>query len=205
MLTFARLGPKETAGVVRFGRAGIYLTKGTYVGFADGLWLMDPVSGASRQLAPTGYPEGVSDDGTVWLGRINPNDPRPHLVIDAGNAPDEIDRLDPSTGQTVAWLYRPGEALWLIGFDYSGRLLVIDERGTEGTAEAVPFMLEVVLSPNHTRTLLTYLPQVNEGPSVITDDRGTWVGGEPGVFLYSQDGSFRKVASVFGRPVGPCR
>jgi len=184
--------------VLDYAAEGIYLDNGFERGQA-GLWLVDPATGAIRQLSNAWTPVAI-DHGYVWTEVLNPADPNPvNTASSAGILPDEIDRIDLKTGARETWMYRPGTGLSIVGFDSIGRPLIAASKwGLDLEA-----MLFLAIDPATQLNLFQGdLAQTFRG--AIGDAHGTWLGSSQGVYLYEAADGLRKVSNQPGMPANGC-
>ena len=199
--------------VVDYAREGIYLGL-AYEGPISGLWLLDPNTGAIREVA--GLPSLQAIAGpAVWLGNANPADPNP-APSGLGSAADSVDRFDLVTGSHTPWLYLPGTAVQVVAVDVAGHPLVLVLHGFGDNAE-----LLLLTSPgaaqqifHGTRTELRWITAVSSAPawrdiamslgSPIADSHGVWFGSSTGIYLYSPTIGMRKVSDQAGYPANGC-
>jgi hypothetical protein len=184
--------------VLDYAAEGIYLDNGFERGQA-GLWLVDPATGAIRQLSNSWIPTAI-DHGYVWSEVLNPADPNPvNTASSAGILANEIDRIDLKTGARETWMYRPGTGLSIVGFDTVGRpLIVAGKWGLDLEA-----MLLLAIDPATQLNLFQGdLAQTFRG--AIGDAHGTWLGSSQGVYLYEAADGLRKVSNQPGMPANGC-
>ena len=199
--------------VVDYAKEGIYLGL-AYEGPISGLWLMDPNTGAIRDVA--GLPSLQAIAGSaVWLGNANPADPNP-APGGLGPAADTVDRFDLVTGSHTPWLYLPGSVVQVVAVDTAGHALVLVWHGASDNAE-----LLLLTSPgaaqqifHGTRTELGWITAFSSAPawwdmamrlgSPIADSHGVWFGSPSGIYLYSPSVGMRKVSDQAGYPGNQC-
>jgi hypothetical protein len=178
---------------------------------SDNLLLLDPATGASRQLAKSGVRWSIASDGAVFGTDLSPADPSPLIQspMEPGpsRAPDRAWRLETSTGVPVQWLYRPGRLVEVAGVDAGGRLMVIvvgfDK--TEMWALTGPESGEKVYDgPGHGQTDPLGLSGFGIAVPGIADGNGFWLSTGSGIVLYSSGVGFKLVYSGQAAPVGPC-
>ena len=184
--------------VLDYAAEGIYLENG-FEHRQAGLWLLDPATGAVRQLSNDWVPVAI-DHGYVWTEVLNPADPDPvNTASSAGILPNEIDRIDLKTGARTTWVYRPGTGVSIVGFDTAGRPLMVSSKwGLDLEA-----MLFLALDPGSQLNLFQGdLAQTLGGG--IDDAHGMWLGSSQGIYLYSAAGGLQKVSNQPGMPANGC-
>jgi len=131
----------------------------------------------------------------------------------ADSKPDQLLRIDLTTGNEETWDREPGIVLLGIGGD--GLPLLKLNRGGEST------LLRVTKRGQTERLFAVPVDRLNpgggfEGP-VVSDETGTWLsvvdgGPQPradsparavGIYMYSKSSGLRKVSDFPGVPVGP--
>ncbi len=198
-----RAQPQIFYVVLDYAKEGIYLGVAFIEGPISGLWLMDPNTGAIRQLADL-YDVRAIAGSAVWLGTFNPADPNP-LPVGLVPPANTVDRFDIVTGLRTAWLYLPGKAAGVVAVDTVGHPIV-----------------QVGDTSNDVELLLLTGPgtaeQIYKGPSSkfpgmsapvyfsssITDSHGVWFGSSTGIYLYSPTFGLRKVSDQAGYPGNGC-
>ena len=187
--------------VIDYANEGIYLALG-YEGPNQGLWLMDPNTGAIRRVADVGDVKAV-DGSAVWLGSVNPADPSP--VPGLGVQPDSLDRFDLVTGSKTTWLYRPGMGIGFIGLDRAGHPIV--EAQTSSPTDDMQLLL--LTGPDAAKLLFrgpwTELNgNSGEFGNPMADSHGVWFGSAAGIYLYSPEDGLRKVSDLAAYPGNGC-
>ncbi len=175
--------------VADFNSLGVYLVfNRTIEQFPDGVWLMDPASGALRQLPQVSLVEAVRG-GLAWLAKIDPGDPMPPQLPRSGTPSDSLISVDLVSGTTQTWFYRPGRQVSLMGFDSRGRPIVdvFDPSGLNDSSEKW-----LIAGPGN--EVLLYGGAVDlEVPQ--GDGSRIWFGGYSGIYLYTASHGLQKVAA----------
>lgn len=176
--------------VFDFSNDGIYLVQG-FEHLLAGMWLVDPASGSVRQISKDLFPIYSAGNGIVWTQVVNPADPNPVVTgTSLGTLPNEIDRVDLRSGTRTEWFYEPGEGLNVVGLDRRGFPLIESSHwGYDPNAR-----LSLVVAPDTTQLIFkgAIVPQIGGG---VTDSHGVWMGGQRGIYLYSNAGFLMKVSN----------
>ena len=182
--------------VLDYAAEGIYLIT-AYEGPPVGLWLMNPATGAVKQVAVLSDVQGSAGNKSFWVGSVNPSDPNP--IPGMGGTPDQIERLNLVDGSRVVWLYRPDSMVTFAGQDLAGHPIVSisgeDGRSTE---------LLLLLDPSSQRTILTTAVTPASLGGAIADSHGIWFGSPDGIYLYSEANGLHKVSNQPGYPANRC-
>ena len=195
----------ERAQVVDFGPAGVYLLLPSALGGAgEGVWLLNPASGAVQRLRVEQQVMAVRD-GYAWVGRIDPRNPPPQPP--EGTVANSIVRVDLQSGAEIAWYYRPGASIYLRGFDSKGKPVI----GVVGQGSYDAGEIRLVEQPG-TQGVLVY-----SGRLPFRDPQGDgdrlWFSGATGIYLYTLARGLRKVFAFSAdanradrfEPAGFCR
>jgi hypothetical protein len=163
--------------IAAFTTDGIYLVHhlpGTDA--SNGLWLLDPDTGAIRAITTGGIDWNVGASAG-WSGDLAPGDTAP------GKFPaDRLLRLDLHTGSVAPWFTRPGLQVQVFGFDAAGHPLVV--AGSETKSE-----LWLVTGSN-AATLIQSGPGWSSPDGLtlfwpaVTDSHGIWINSNQGIYLY---------------------
>jgi len=174
--------------VLAYEPEGIYIVGVHYYAgeSSNGLWRLDPASGAVVSISANGYFVHVGG-GVGW-------------TLDRGIQPFVLTRLDLKTGATQVWADVTNVA-WLsfVGVDGSGNPFVLQSSLSGG---GQPDVLVMFTSPMNG----TPIANGNFSLSSITDAHGSWFSGPDGIYLYSS-GTMRRVSSItsgWGYPAGAC-
>jgi hypothetical protein len=177
--------------VFDYAADGIYMTFG-FEGL-HGLWLVNPVTGSSRQLPGITTPEASVSGGVVWESEVNPADPNPiNTASSAGILADQIVRVEVKTGRRTTWLYRPGVGLGVVGLDHLGRPLINVVHTWMDVSN-----LELLFAPDaRSQKTIVNGPLVGTLGSGLADSHGVWLQSPQGIYLYSDASGLQKVSSL---------
>ncbi len=194
----------DRAQVADFGTTGVYLIVPSALGGAgEGVWLLNPASGAVDRLRAMQQVMAVRD-GYAWVGRIDPRNPPPQQA--EGTVANTIVRLDLQSGTETTWYYRSGAILWLYGFDSRGKPVIGGGGPPNGVGE-----IRLVEQPGSQGV------QVYSGGFPLSGPRGDgdrlWFSGAAGIYLYTPAHGLRKVFAFTAdansadrfEPAGFCR
>jgi hypothetical protein len=176
--------------ILDYSADGIYLVNG-FEHLLAGLWLVNPSTGQMRQVSKDLYPVLSAGNGIIWAQVLNPADPNPVVTgASIGILPNEIDRVDLRSGTRTVWLYEPGKGLGVIGLDSRGLPLIVEEGVWPTDVNA---RLLLVAQPDSPTSIFkgAIVQSIGGG---ITDAHGTWLGGQAGIYLYTNSGRLLKVA-----------
>jgi hypothetical protein len=184
--------------VLDYTSEGIYIVQAFEHQLA-GLWLVNPVTGAVRQVSSSLTPVAM-DHGFVWTEALNPADPDPvNTASSAGILPNEVDRIDLSTGSSVQWMYMPGTGLSIVGFDTAGVPLIV------ASGWGVDLNAQLYIAPKAgTQTKVFKGELVQSLGGGIADSHGVWLGSTQGIYLYSAADGLEKVSDQPGSPANGC-
>lgn len=208
-----------------FSADGIYFTYGPY-GQSAGLLLVNPDSGATRQVFPDGYVLAVAD-GVAWVV-VNEQDLHPTVPLPGGEGRPTIVvlnvllRRDLKSNQVTEWMRWPltSAHFELLGV-YSGSpaLLVYlaDDSDPRWSTNTVPYEIWLVsraATPETVGAGLTSDLETNPwyrtgrvetsfGSMGISDAHGIWLGGSA-IYLYQHGKGLTKVATFPGFPANGC-
>jgi hypothetical protein len=212
--------PAAEYEIFDFSADGIYFTYGPYAERA-GLWLLNPDSGAIRQVFQDGYVLAVLN-GEAWLV-VNDQDPHPTSPLPGGEGRAKLPvlnvllRRDVKSGQVTEWLRRPDTApgFELLGV-YSGAPAVLiylaDENDVRWSTGQVPYEVWLVSRPATPEKVGAGLnrdletdPWYRTGRNGlgISDSNGIWLGGSA-IYLYQHGAGMIKVAIFPGFPANGC-
>jgi len=207
-LRVATMPDAQPYQVIDFTSTGIYLVI-SFEGTAPGVWRFDPATGTTAKVSD-GYYQPA---GAGWIRLIDPSDPDPATSAMTGQPqPDRIDRRDVA-GANVTWFYKPGFAVFGVGFVGTPAVLVEADRQdlspTMYTSE-----LWLVTAPGKQVRLAAYsgngqAPTTNTDLSsgifsAIADQRGIWIGGGHSVYLVKPNGAILRVYGESGYPANGC-
>jgi hypothetical protein len=187
--------------VFDFSAAGIYLVGSQVDRRPAGVWLMNPTTGAIRQLVQVTDLMAVRG-GYGWIGRVDPRDPAPPKPVKGSQPFNSIVRVDLATSVLTTWFYRPGAEVELMGFDGKGGPVVrlFEHSGPSDRSETW-----LVPAQSKQGTLI-YAGALSLGPLQGDGDRlwfggSTGFGGTAGIYLYTQARGLQKVfAFTDGKP-----
>ena len=143
--------------------------------------------------------------GYAWVGSIDPRDPTPPTMPRSGQLFDTLARIDLSTGLQTTWIYRPGQAVDLIGLDSIGRPLVSVASGPDfDTSHRTTQMLT---APDDAGVAISSLPLWLAGAQ--SDGDRIWFGNDRGIYVWRAADGLRKVYGFSGAneaitPAGRC-
>jgi hypothetical protein len=195
--------------VLDYASEGIYIGQG-FERIQPGLWLVTPSTGVIRKVSNINGLQVGAGGGVFWSGEFNPADPNPIQVpSSAGTLADQIDRVDIRSGSQVAWLYRPGKGVTVVGLDIHGRpLIAVYSAQAQVPPKTDPIdhsasELLIALDSKTQRTI--YKGQLVESLSgAISDSHGVWFGSPQGIYLYSDARGLQKVSDQLGSPANGC-
>jgi hypothetical protein len=175
-----------------FNSDGVYLTQrsGANLWGGGGIFLLDPITNKVRQLHGAGKVEiwQIIGGRFAYGARFNPADPMPAGM---GEAPNELIRLDMTTGVIDALVYRPGQAVAFAGKTSDGRIMA-----------SFPGGLHFVDWQGQT-TLIRDAPG---DASIFTDDEQTWfLSGSTPRHVYNLSGNRAKHVMDFDAYTNPNR
>lgn len=192
-------GIKPQNIVFDYSLEGIYLVQ-AFEGLIPGMWLFDPATGSIRQVTKVEV-EVNAGRGIFWFDDLNPADPNP--VRNAMRIlPDQIWRLELSSGHQIIWLDRPGTGVHVIGIDAHDRPLI---RAVHDGRNILDPTAELLLSLDDAKQRSIYKGAIAAGlTGGITDDHGVWFGSPQGIYLYSDEAGLQKVSNQPGTPANGC-
>jgi hypothetical protein len=182
--------------VLDFAKEGIYLAVGYIEGPISGLWLMDPNTGAIRQVADLFDIRAIAGS-VVWLGSLNPADPNPMGGL--GVSPDSVDSFDIVAGSRKAWLYLPGQGVGVLAVDLAGHPIV--QAGDSNNDVELLLLTSPGTADKIFQGPYTELPGLGRP---IADSHGVWFGSSNGIYLDSTAVGLRKVSDRAGYPGNGC-
>ena len=188
--------------VLDYTAEGIYLyTSGE--GQRYGLWLMNPATGAIKQVAALTDVLSSAGNKSFWVGSVNPSDPNP--MPGMGGTPDQIEKFNLVDGSHSVWFYQPGSGVSFLGLDLAGHPIV-STYGPSGQ----PTAFFLVPSPGTRRSILTATPPLSllnglaSPGSPIADSHGVWFGSPDGIYVYPETGGLQRVSTQPGFPANGC-
>ena len=190
--------------VIDYQSEGIYLAQSSPMGEGyHGLWLLDPTSGSLRAIATSNQMFYLVGANAAWTGDVAPGDQAPGGMFPM----DRVLRLDLMSRVSTACFRRPGLQVDAIGFDSQGHLIV-RARSTIDGATSTSEELWLITAPGVARQI--YSGPGSDSPAFVgfstplADSNGVWFGSRKGVYLYTPDGTLRKVSSAVGEVAGRC-
>jgi hypothetical protein len=172
-------------GILDYRSDGIYVTKTRYYSGEsnNGLWRMDPTTGATRQLLPESATTLFLGGNAAWSS-------------DVPIAPTTLYRYDLKSGTREVWYARPNWVVVLTGTDGAGQPLV----SVFARAEAGELWL--LSGPNQGVLIHSGDGPWSAGPR---DSHGTWMIGQTGLWLFQPNGRLTHVTTAQVQPLGDCR
>ena len=159
----------------------------------DGVWLLDPATGQTRQVNADAKYWGDVSSGFAWR-----------------HEGSSLLRLDLTSGDVSTWAQWPGLEVRVIGFDVAGNP-VVDTRHSDLIAE--PLIEEWIAARQNNPTMflsVTNSAQPTEHgiegfalPTALGDDHGVWLEVTWGLYLYSASET-QKISPLTGKLVGGC-
>jgi len=159
----------------------------------DGVWLLDPATGQTRQVNADAKYWGDVSSGFAWRREGS-----------------SLLRLDLTSGDVSTWAQWPGLEVRVIGFDVAGNP-VVDTRHSDLIAE--PLIEEWIAARQNNPTMflsVTNSAQPTEHgiegfalPTALGDDHGVWLEVTWGLYLYSASET-QKISPLTGKLVGGC-
>lgn len=178
--------------VADFGAAGVYIVSGSALGGpGEGVWLLDPTTGAIKDLGPIHQVWAVRD-GFAWVARLDPRDKTVWGPTELAPA-DSLVRIDLATGAETIWWYEAGHYPWLLGLDSSNRpilLLGLSAMGNE---------IRLIDQPGSSGALV-FTGDTSGLDYLQGDGDRLWFGHARGIYLYSPGHGFRRVFAYAGDP-----
>jgi hypothetical protein len=177
--------------VADFGAAGVYIVSSSAIGGpGEGVWLLDPRTGAIKELGQIHRVWAVRD-GYAWVARFDSRDKTvwPSMEIAPANS---LVRIDVATGAENIWFYRAGVYPWFLGLDSYGRPLVLLGGGDRGNDV-------LLLDRSGFPGQLVYSGTIPLNYVQGDGDR-LWFGGSRGIYLYSPDRGFQRVFAYDADP-----
>jgi hypothetical protein len=163
----------------------------------QGVWRLDTDTGSLVQLSRQASGVLVRFP-LLWVGRVNPADPSPPTQAQEGQLFDSLVQVNLTTRAETTWIYRPGEAISLIGLDNDGHPVVSVSHGPDFNSTAGTVLL--LGSPGDSGT------QISSGSvplSAMEADAGRiWFGSAQGIYLWTPVGGLQR-AFPYGQPIMP--
>ena len=181
-------------GIIRYAAEGIYVQKEAATSEGNwGVWLVDPVTGAMRQIIPESIRNASFGSGAAWTG--NSSD----VPSSSG-----VYRIDPSTGDRVLWFSKPNPWLWYADSDASGKPLM-------QWIQQAPAPSELWLLSGPSQGTLLYSGSQYSIPfpsQTATDAHGVWAGSlsrGSALWLLTTDDKLIRVANTPVEVLGTCQ
>ena len=184
----------DRPAVLDFDARGVYLFSPSAIGGpGEGVWLLNPTSGAVTQVAVVHRVWAVRD-GKAWAARLDPRDQTVWPAMEIAPA-DSLVEVDLGTGTETEWFYRAGAYPWMLGFasgrplvgvaDSAGRTEVrlVDQPGSDG---------KLIYSGNLAFDG-SFLEYQGDGDRI-------WLGSPRGLYLYRPDRGLQKVFAYNAAP-----
>ena len=187
--------PPGLWSILGFSSEGIYVDE-RYEGIGPGLSVVNPESGAIRQVLKEGAVNMVTGS-TAWVGVSNPADKLP-APPGIGGWSNEIDKRDLSTGATTTWFYAPGTSLNVYELINGSPVVTIwDGLSTRSV---------LVTSPNRSQPFdLPFTPDSSQlYAPFVSDPAGVWIGSGDGVYLWTARTGAVLVSDEPAVPAGTC-
>jgi hypothetical protein len=188
------LSDQQPYGVEDYAADGIYVGSG-WEGTRFGTWRVDPANGKITDL---GKQDHFADDGTghAWVLQLDSRDPNPAPNV-MGGPPmsNEVGRRDLKTGTVQIWFYHPGFNVAFAGAFIGGGFLAWVESPLGGKHD-----YWLVTSPTDSRLVAN----IEYGGGVMADTHGIWMGAGDGLYLFTSEGSVKRVSDLPGDPANGC-
>ena len=189
--------PVSPAGlvIVSFAPEGVWLSHAGYEGPGGKLFLLDLSSGLVKDVSGShDIVDPVADTpGVFWF---TDGGPKPELTDIGFPLPARLSRITISGGIVETWYSEPGSYLRALWADVAGHPIF-----ARWNAKSQANEVWVASSPGQAR--LIGLPQ--GAYQLFADhDHGVWLGGEHGIYLYTDTGQLQKVSTQAATPAGIC-
>lgn len=187
--------PSGAWSVVGFTSDGVYVHQ-SYEGIGPGLWLVNPDSGAFRQLFKEAAVDLVSGQ-VAWVEARDATDPLPEPP-GIGGANNEVQSRDLKTGITTTWFYRSGSGVRVAGAA-NGTIIVggYDGAGTYLWALSAPGQAVMITVPGSADAVPTTT-------GLVADAYGWWLGSLDGIYLWTPRTGAILVSDSLATPAGTC-
>jgi hypothetical protein len=180
-----RVNMSEGLTVADYRASGVYLLKAPGLGGpSEGVWLMNPNTGAVKQLRAVHNVWAVRN-GIAWVARLDARDKTQWPPIELPPA-NSIIRVDLATGAEQTWFYRAGTYPWWLGFGPSGWPVIFTGLGEQGVREIR------LLDHANENGQLVYSGKI-DFVRVQGDGGRLWLGATQGVYLYRRGTGLQKV------------
>jgi hypothetical protein len=197
--------------VIDYEPDGIYLFA---VGYADapnsGLWRLDPQARSLTKIGSQNLTVDYVGGGGAWYSDLAPGDQPPSSLTNPmarAFFKDRVLRLDLKTGVAAPWFRQPGIDVRAIGVDGLGHAIVTGSPPTDA-ATSTSEDVWLITAPGVARQI--YSGPGSDSPDFVgfstplADSHGVWFGSKKGVYLYTPDGTLKKVSSAVGEVAGRC-
>lgn len=120
---------------------------------------------------------------------------------------DRVLRVDLETSVAPPWFRQPGIDVRAIGVDGVGHAIVTGSPPTDA-AMSTSEELWLITAPGVARQI--YSGPGSDSPDFVgfstplADSHGVWFGSKKGIYLYTPDGTLKKVSSAVGEVAGRC-
>lgn len=192
------LGPPPTGvgwEVEDFDGRSVFLSSQPVDQFPTGVWKLDIATGSLHQVTQAGHVLLVQD-GTAWIGLVNPADPSPP-VPGKGEAFDTIASVNLSTGVQTTWVYEPGMSVQVMAVDEFGRLVASIAPPPDFTVSSISFYQ----SAGSVGDVVT---GGGLGLYFVEPDRGQlWFGSARGIYFWTSVTGLEKVYAIQEQTTGP--
>jgi hypothetical protein len=182
----------ERPVVADYGAAGVYLVSGSAIGGpGQGVWIMDPGTGAVRKLRDVAWIWAVRD-GYAWAGRFDSRDKTvwPPMEIAPLNS---LVRINLATGEETVWFYRAGTYPWFMGLGSRSRPVV--SFAPNGVNEVR--LIDSIGSAGQT----VHSGNVRfAGSQIQGDGERLWFGSDRGLYVYQPNRGLQRVFEYDARP-----
>jgi len=181
--------------IVSFATEGVWLSHASYEGPGGKLFLLDLGSGVVKDVGGSrDIVQPVADTpGVFWFTDAGP---KPELSGIGFPIPARLSRITISDGTVETWYSEPGSYLRALGADNARHPIFARWNATNQANE-------VWVASTQGQARLIGVPQ--GGYQLFADpDHGIWLGGENGIYLYTEAGQLQKVSSQAGSPAGIC-
>jgi hypothetical protein len=183
--------------VADYGPAGVYIVSASGLGGpGEGVWLLDPKTGAIKQLGQIHRVWAVRD-GYAWVARLDPRDQTAWPPSELAPA-NSLVRIDLATGAETIWFYKAGSYPWLLGLDSNDRPVVLLGVSPEGNE------IRLIDQPGSSGVLV-YSGDTSELDYVQGDGDRLWFGSARGIYVYSPNAGFQKVFAYDANPASSDR
>jgi hypothetical protein len=188
--------PTDWFKVGDFDGRYVYLVPPQLRQLPQGVWRLDTDTGSLVQLSQQAavlllrFP-------LLWVGRVNPADPSPPTQAQGGQLFDSLVQVNLTTGAETTWIYRPGEAVSLIGLDNDGHPVVAVSSGPDFSRPPEVLIIGAPGDPG---------AQITDGRlqflSMQADIGRIWFGSSQGIYVWTPAGGLQ-LAFSYGQSIYP--